>query len=302
MHNPDRGERPHTRLITAANVGQIAVELVSIERRGKLFGKISRGLYIKTDSRWLLYVSFENYRGPLTINLRETESLLDDFHVGTLVEISSGRIRFPEIEITISTQEVEIWKPPSVSCSTLTQEHRKKRLLEFGRRAIEYKMTAGLATLLPAILGLSKGDSLDGEIAAYQAEIIRWHESNDELPSGENLISLLGCGKGLTPSGDDVILGYLLALNRWKEVLLPTGDLTQLNNSLVAAAYEKTTTLSANLIECAANGLANEHLINPLDWLMGASHQESPDADELFSWGSSSGIDVFVGFVLALSN
>jgi hypothetical protein len=60
-------------------------------------------------------------------------------------------------------------------------------------------------------------------------------------------------------------------------------------------------TLSANLIECATLGLADERLIEALDWLVSGRDQEATHIDELLNWGSSSGMDVFVGYVVALS-
>jgi hypothetical protein len=126
-------------------------------------------------------------------------------------------------------------------------------------------------------------------------------DSSNHLPNAETVTSLLGYGSGLTPSGDDFIVGLLLALNRWKGVLAPSGDLNTLNHRVVEAAYEKTTTLSANLIECAASGLADERLIAALDWLMSGNSRDSDFVDELLSWGNSSGMDVFMGFAIALS-
>jgi hypothetical protein len=121
------------------------------------------------------------------------------------------------------------------------------------------------------------------------------------LPTSNSVISLLGAGDGLTPSGDDFVIGLLLTLKRWGNLLLPGQDLQTLTKTVVDAAYKKTTLLSANLIECAALGQADERLIAALDWLMSDISQESSCLDEMLGWGNSSGSDVFVGFVVGLS-
>jgi hypothetical protein len=95
------------------------------------------------------------------------------------------------------------------------------------------------------------------------------------------------------------VIGFLLALNRWKDLLLPSEGMPDLNRHIVDAAYEKTTTVSANLIECATLGLADERLIQAIDWLVINNSQGSQPIQELVTWGSSSGVDVFVGFVVA---
>jgi hypothetical protein len=301
MSKPYASGTPHTNLITAASIGQIVSEQLSGGQSGVLYGRTSRGMFIKSDSRWLIFLSMENYRGPLTINLDNNKDLLADPIVNQPVELSPGRIHFPDADLMITVEGAEIWGLPPIPSRPLDCEKRFKRLLEFGKQAIEYKKTASLAPLLPAILGFSSDAPPIQEIPEYQADILHWCENKHNRPQAEELIGLLGSGSGLTPSGDDVVLGYLLALNRCAESLFPSGDLSQINSQVVAAAYERTTTLSANLIECAAHGFANERLINALDWLMGSNHLQAPNPKILLSWGSSSGVDVFIGFVLALS-
>lgn len=301
MSKPYTGENPTKKLITAEAIGQIASELLSGGQRGILYGRTSRGMFIKTDSRWLIFLSLENYHGPLTINLEKNKDLFIDLQQNSPIEISPGRIHFPDADLMITVEGVPIWGAPPISSRPLNREIRFTRLLEFGKQAIEYKKPAGLAPLLPAILGFSSDAPPIQEIPEYQVDILHWSANKHDRPQADDLISLLGFGSGLTPSGDDVVLGYILALNRWAEALFPSGDLSKINSQVVAAAYEKTTTLSANLIECAAHGIANERLIRALDWLMGGNHLEAPDPQILFSWGNSSGIDVFIGFVFALS-
>jgi hypothetical protein len=84
--------------------------------------------------------------------------------------------------------------------------------------------------------------------------------------------------------------------------LFPGYDPRKLNSQIVASAYSKTSTLSANLIECAAHGQADERLIEALDWLMSGITPDHSSLEKLLRWGKTSGVDVFVGFVFALSS
>jgi hypothetical protein len=59
--------------------------------------------------------------------------------------------------------------------------------------------------------------------------------------------------------------------------------------------------LSANLIECAASGKADERLIDALDGIMTGSPGPEECATLLLSWGNSSGGDSLAGMALALS-
>jgi hypothetical protein len=61
------------------------------------------------------------------------------------------------------------------------------------------------------------------------------------------LHSLVGNGGGLTPLGDDVLCG-------WLAVLVATGHLTDDVTAAVRATLDRTTLLSASLLDCALHG------------------------------------------------
>jgi len=114
------------------------------------------------------------------------------------------------------------------------------------------------------------------------------------------LLSMLGQGTGLTPAGDDVILGCLLALSRWGQILSPNLDFQALQQPLISQAYRQTTLLSANLIECAASGQADERLLLALDGIFTGQPSTEQCAALLLGWGNSSGCDALVGMGIAI--
>jgi hypothetical protein len=105
----------------------------------------------------------------------------------------------------------------------------------------------------------------------------------------------------LTPSGDDLVIGLLLSLNRCRDAVWPREDRHKLNRQVVAAAYRNTTTLSANLIECAALGQADERLINAVDSIAYGVVRGPQVVDDLLGWGNSSGVDALAGMAIVLS-
>jgi hypothetical protein len=92
------------------------------------------------------------------------------------------------------------------------------------------------------------------------------------------------------------VLGLLLMLNRWQA----EHDWSELNRAVIAAAYQKTTTISANLIECAAAGQADERLIAVVEGIAAGSTAWETCVEHVLGWGSSSGIDALVGMTIAL--
>jgi hypothetical protein len=133
-------------------------------------------------------------------------------------------------------------------------------------------------------------------LRAKQPVLSETKESNlvpDDLL--QNLLPLLGKGTGLTPAGDDVILGCLLALSRWGQVFSTSLDIRELGKSLIEQAYHRTTLLSANLIECAAGGQADERLVQALDGIITGQLSAEYCADLLLGWGHSSGLAALSG-------
>jgi hypothetical protein len=116
------------------------------------------------------------------------------------------------------------------------------------------------------------------------------------------LRAFLGLGAGLTPSGDDLITGFLLTANRWGERLVPTFDLAALNQEILAPARKATNSLSASLIQCAAQGQADERLILALDGIIAGAPDASACVTALAGWGSSSGFDALVGMAVFLTH
>jgi hypothetical protein len=94
-----------------------------------------------------------------------------------------------------------------------------------------------------------------------------------------------------------VAIGLLLMLNRW----CTHRAWTAMNRAVIEAAYQRTTTISANLIECAASGQGDERLITVVDSIATGSAPIDDCVEYILSWGGSSGIDALVGMAIAVS-
>jgi hypothetical protein len=163
----------------------------------------------------------------------------------------------------------------------------------------------GFSSLLPGILDVSYETlPIHQGLAPFYENIILLQQNirkKKQSSVGEILCNFLGWGEGLTPSGDDFLIGLLLSLNRWRDVFLPNADTGSLNSKVVETAYQKTATLSANLIECASLGQGDERLIEAIDFMMCGYHRGDEVVTNLLNWGNSSGVDAFVGMSVALS-
>jgi hypothetical protein len=281
----------------ASGIGVKACELVHSQYSGTIFGMSSRGIFIKTPSRWLVFISKEPYLGPLTINF---PMMPENLAPGDKIDISYGEVSLRE-DLVISTHHLTSWQPETPDVNALSVESIRQRLISASVILSSSKDSPGLNSLLPFLISpQDNARIITGQKPRWIEDFYNELQRSNKFPSSNSIVKLLGSGHGLTPSGDDFNVGYLLALNRWGHLLSSPANLTAINQQIVSAAYQKTTTLSANLIECAVMGMADQRLIDALDWLVAGKGHDVRVIEDLLSWGSSSGGDALVGFVAAL--
>ncbi|MGD8457126.1 MAG: DUF2877 domain-containing protein [Anaerolineales bacterium] len=298
-------------------IGRQASLYLKEEERGSIIGVTSSGVFIKTKADKILFLTMGPYRGPLTLNLEGNSEVFDRIKNGMGVVMQLGEISIPDAAFRIQSSQADMWPPPHPDRRLRTLTGRREVLHAFGREMHSLIKESDYPAIYLQLKALAQGDTRPApESGSLFAAI---HNLNHDIINGdfpgvsEAFKPLLGRGEGLTPAGDDLLLGWLLSLNRWHATLVPDIDLQPLNQAIVSAAYEKTTTISANLLECAVQGEADERLINVLDAIMcegnapvRVQHAEPLRKDkiitQLMRWGSSSGLYVFLGMVVATIN
>jgi hypothetical protein len=265
---------------------------------------------------------------------------VDSLRVGSPALVRSGQLVLPDVGLVISAAAEDVWRAPPVAARLAPLSARLDTLHGLARAALASGRDLGLGAWLPHLLETEVGRSGAGSqepirtfvryewikmsvplpldlqssgVAATVAVDCKSTASMGRIPFSQqsgrlspySLLPtpcslLLGKGRGLTPSGDDVVIGLLLAINRWQAASWEAEHLARFNRAVVEAAYGKTTRLSANLIECAARGEADERLIGLVDGVFGGAPDQATCAAYMLGWGGSSGIDALVGIALAV--
>jgi hypothetical protein len=308
LDSPALEEQYLSQDIFAAEIGMVARDFLSQPRPARVMGKTSRGIFLHLPPEQLSFLSLETFRGPLTVNLTiqspgaYTESL-ERIQIGSSVKVIPGQLHFPEAAVTIFTSQALRWQTPEPAlAAALPYAQRQGSLSAVSGRLLALRSPGLLGGLLPSIL--SSADFFDlsqtspGSLLARLGQTLRAGQLADLT---EALDPLLGLGGGLTPSGDDLTCGFLLALNRWGDVLAPGIPRSELNQSIRSLAYRKTTLLSANLIDCASQGHGDERLLQALDGIMTGAPEADACASLLAQWGNTSGLDALVGMALAIN-
>lgn len=292
--------------ITVSGIGATARDLLARNREAVAFGIISRGVFLRFSSGWVIFVSFEIMRGPLTLNCLSFPSANLALQTGDVAEIIGGALHFRRAGLVVGWVDASTWQAPELPPGWLTYSERKSRLVELAGRVLADPPPGGLSHFLPGLLDLTDGGLSSGVSEHLQIQLCRIQQILAETSIGwethlaEALVPFIGLGGGLTPSGDDLTLGFLLAVNRWGERLFPCLKIDELNQAILERVDSQTTSLSISLVRCAAVGQADERLISALDGLMTGTEDISTIERTLRSWGNSSGIDALVGMATVI--
>jgi hypothetical protein len=135
--------------------------------------------------------------------------------------------------------------------------------------------------------------AIEGLLAALQV--------GNRQGTAANTAALAGLGPGLTPAGDDFLLGLMAGLQTWPQFLAGGGlSVEEACQAIYEAADGRTNLLSTALLRSAREGMFSEvwHI------LLAALRQGKADevrgaADCVLSSGGTSGADALSGFLAA---
>lgn len=120
-------------------------------------------------------------------------------------------------------------------------------------------------------------------------------QTGDRKRTGEAAARLIGLGPGLTPSGDDLLVGIEAALHALAQ---PSAGFLAL---AMGGVDGRTTELAATLLRHAAAGEFAERLHTLLAALLGSDDETVPAAiDRAVAWGATSGTDCLIGVLIGL--
>ncbi len=287
-------------------IGRFARQAISCSERAVVSGVTSRGIFLQLESQWIAFLTTQSYSGPLTMNVSMIPVILD---MGARGFIEDGVIYFDRSNLSLNITTANLWQPPARPAAFLSHAERWETLLQVASILLTDSTIRKntFSTLLTRRPGFPASDlALDNSMhLSFHRLLDQWQASSVSGAITPGLLpayhAFLGLGPGLTPSGDDLISGFLLALNRWGDVLAPAFPVDALNHALLSAAECATTLMSASLLRCAAAGEADERLVNALDGLVAGQSDPETIAAWLKDYGSSSGLDTLVGFSIVLA-
>lgn len=152
--------------------------------------------------------------------------------------------------------------------------------LAFGAGA---EATSAFTSKMPVLIARRTGMLRDA-LAARDAGAARRHGA-----------ALVGLGPGLTPSGDDYLVGLFAALHMPGH---PCGDMTGVCTAIAADCHERTHAISAAALKAAARGRVRESVNALLHALVqGGADRVMAALAPVLAIGSTSGADMVAGIL-----
>ncbi len=288
--------------LTASSIGPIAAEILTEGRELEVVAVFERSFYLLAHDGLVCIGAEDIGRGPINVTLRDADAVVWP-NAGVFPE-AKGRAHADRLVIgetfVTSLSAAERWQPPP--WAAYDPDAAGKGLEALRALAAGRLPEAGLAPLVFA--PDSKGARTPvaraavSQVAVLRAGLPRALSAGTfDAESRRSLTLLLGLGPGLTPSGDDLIGGILLALTA-----LGRPDLRDaLWHILAPELNDLTTEISAMHLSAAADGLgadAMHGIANAI--LAGDTHAVPGHLDRIARIGHCSGWDTLAGFTLTI--
>ncbi|GHI00582.1 DUF2877 domain-containing protein [Neobacillus kokaensis] len=200
-----------------------------------------------------------------------------------------------ENKLAILVEKARIWASaiPAYPCNIDTLSRNLKTIKEY----IDAHGKEG---------GIKKKPTVQNSFEAELARMLElrtsllWSEllKNHKSQALKHAVSLVGLGPGLTPSGDDFLVGLFTAINM---IDSPFYDWRPFCEAVTKKARHLTNDISYTTLEKAAMGKVRESIINLVNSLIADNEEDLIlSLNKVFNIGSSSGTDIALGLVCGL--
>ena len=217
---------------------------------------------------------------------------------GMPVHASDALVRMPGARLAIRLDAARRWSPRL----RLPPEAAGAAAARWRQRAAATRAIARLQASAGGFIALLRDDTTrDDQLGTIDvarpimAELIVALQAGDRSGAARVAAGLIGLGPGLTPSGDDALVGIEAALHALDS---PAAGFLALG---VVDVEDRTTALAATLLHHAAAGEFAERLHVLLRALLGSDDETITTAiDRAAAWGATSGTDCLLGVLVGL--
>ncbi len=278
--------------LRATSASATILEFLHTPRTGAVIATFARSCYLALDGRIVAVVSAELHNGPLNLVVTPTPPF-GRLSIGAPVSSNARHIRVDDAW-DIVLDGATAWDPVLRRIDRTAHDALDGHLQALTDLIAAEAPAGGLARVSvkragPVLTPLERSASL------ALMDLSSGLRGADRSLVARGAHTLAGLGPGLTPSGDDVLVGCLLAV-----AALPDVDGTSVRDAIASSARHRTTHISTAYLDAAARGEASEawhHLVAAMSTSDAARVVDA--ARQVLGVGETSGSDMLGGFVLA---
>ncbi len=313
-------QQPHParRILKASHAGyQVLRWTEAGPIRAQVLGVFQRACNLQTSEGRLVTLLAPDRPGPANIVVPALGQVLGQVKDDQSMTITPIRVEAPQANLMIDLSSTPIWAgvaPPNLPLPT--PPARRAAVQVAMGIALSRAESAELIHLLPELAGETDtgpaspapkaglGPSLEAGMRHQARSAVS--QLGTSLATGEleaaldAATHLVGLGLGLTPSGDDLLTGLILALKIADQA--PGSEVSGIDafgQEVVERAVARTTLVSVEQMRYAARGETEETIAEAAIALLWAREPLQPAIDALLDTGSSSGADLLAGMCIA---
>jgi len=269
------------------DVAALGYQVPHADFTGRVHSVFAQACNLASGDLLLTLVTPHAGNGPTTLRLAvgTPHDLRDLFDVGDLFHCRQRRLRTAHTELHL--QHAGVWRP-TVANSQLAPAQIDSRLRSAAALlARRHSAHSSVIEREAATLVADLGDAcrvLDIDLAVRLAE------------------ALIGWGEGLTPAGDDFLVGLLAGLGAFVQVDERRHGFRAALVAAIARGTARTTPIAAHYLRLAAGGHFTEPLVDARDGLLCEPRPAVVDAalGRALAVGATSGTDTVSGLLAGL--
>lgn len=258
-------------------------------------------LRLLSEDRLLTVLISDHYELPQGIRIGTKNASLDSLTPGRRAAARGGILRFDFSPLTIDLRGVPVWKCPVSELDTDMRSNRTQQAWATAWRLLNEEQRARDADIVADdLFRLNSGSFLSQRMSRSVMQLVTSSEQFDSRGSTFAAQGMIGLGPGVTPSGDDLLIGFLAGL--WSTRGTDQGQLSfiySFGDALLEAA-KLTSEISRTYLVHAVRGQFSSSLAK-LAQAITTGHGVEQAAREAMQVGHSSGMDSVTGLLIGLA-
>jgi hypothetical protein len=291
----ERGAHMRIRTGVVIEVGVLAHRVLCSNRRGRIVAVFDRSLYAVFGDDWICIGSKTIGSGPLHVL---SEGIAPSwFSLGQDIAVTDSTLLVGDARL-IGLGAAPVWSPKPPPDWTRKTLHAGILAVDdaWSVAPMEEGLAASGCPQLPSGPTRILAAAMPGIAALRRSIEAGLRDQKPALSDESEIIELIGLGPGLTPSGDDLLGGALLALAR-----LGLSDRRDLLWNTLRTHIDRTNDISAAHLRSAASGYAASALHEAIDaTVIGRTDHIALALAAVSRIGHSSGRDAFAGALIVL--